>query len=77
MSNFSVYPTIGQVVNVLHKTDTGRNGLVRLIKAGRDIRTIKQVHIIEGGYPTVTDSAGESWSVKPSKLGEWETVSEE
>lgn len=73
-SNFTVYPSVGQVVNVLHRTDVGKGGLIKLVKAGRDIRTIKQVHIIEGGYPTITDNVGDVWSVKPSKLGEWETV---
>lgn len=73
-SKFAVYPTVGQVVNVLHQSGVGKSGVVKLVKAGRDIRTIKQVHIIEGGYPTITDNVGDVWSVKPSKLGEWETV---
>lgn len=70
---FSVYPTVGQVVNVMHAT----NGEGKLQKAGREVRRVAQVHLIEGGYPTVKDHVGDVWSVKPAKLGEWDTVNPE
>lgn len=66
---FAVYPQAGQVVNVGHRSNDGK-----LVACGREVRTIKQVHIIESGYPTVTDHVGDVWSVKPAKLGEWDTV---
>lgn len=73
-SKFSVYPSVGQTVNVMHRSTTGKNGLVKLESASKEARRIKQVHIITSGYPTITDHAGDTWSVKPSKMGEWDTT---
>lgn len=72
-TKFSVYPEIGQVLNVLHQSSQDQYGNARLERAGREVRTIKQVHVIDSGLPTVTDNAGETWTVKPAKLNEWET----
>ena len=74
-TKLSVYPEVGQIVNVLHQSvmDT-HTGLAKLERASREVRTIKQVHLItEAGLPTVTDHVGETWLVKPAKLNEWET----
>lgn len=73
-AKFSVYPTVGQVVNVMHRSGVDKHGLTKLEKAGLDVRKVKQVHLIEGGYPTVTDNVGDVWHVKPGKLNEWDTV---
>jgi hypothetical protein len=72
-NKLSVYPTVGQVVHVLHRSALNKNGVAYLERDGHQVRTIKQVHVIDSGLPTIMDDVGDTWTVQPSKLGEWET----
>lgn len=73
-NKYSVYPSIGQKVNVHFRTDLNKDGSVKLVKASREERTIKRVYLNEDGIPSVQDHVGDVWKVKPGRLNTWESL---
>lgn len=74
-NKFSVYPVVGQKVDVNHRTELNKDGSVKFVKAAREERVIKRVYLSEAGIPAVQDHVGDVWHVKPGRLNTWETIS--
>lgn len=72
-NKFSVYPVIGQAVEVKHSSELDRHGAARLKSASTDVRSVAKVYLSDDGVPVVQDNAGDVWSVKPGRLNTWET----
>ena len=72
-NKFSVYPVVGQSVEVKHRSELDRHGLAKLKTGSTAARVIAKVYLSDDGVPVIQDNAGDVWSVKPGRLNTRET----